>query len=151
MNSSLNGINCLYLTSKVTKSLQQEMLNTVQKNEACGLLGGKVKDLRMAIATVIHPLPNLSLRNKSFAINPYDYYQKQNDIEISGLTVLAIYHSHLDGSTNPSFRDMALPRISGLPLLILVRNTNKMHVACYVEIDGSIVQIDVAEILKIEN
>jgi len=56
---------------------------------------------------------------------------------------MALYHSHLAGSTTPSFRDRKLPWITDLPSLILAQDEGKVRFECYGDIDGGIVPISV--------
>lgn len=152
----MSGVNVarlcyLYLTSDVAALLEQAVLNSGEKKEVCGLLGGIIKDAETAIATVVCPLSNISLRDNSFAVNPDEFRQQQTAVEVIGLSTLATYHSHPGASTKPSFRDMELPRITNLPALILARSEGETRAACYGHDDGGIIPITVVAHHDISN
>ena len=107
-------------------------------------MGGYLQDSDVAVATAVHPLPNLSLRKDSFAVDVEAFCRERDAIEQKGLVPLALYHSHLDGSTRPSFRDRKLPWITDLPSLILAWDGNKLRFECYAYVDGKMVPIVVA-------
>ena len=99
----------------------------------------------MAVATVVHPLSNLSLRKNGFAVDVEGFCRERDAIEENGLAAVAVYHSHPDGSTAPSFRDRELPRITDPPSLILARDGDKLRFECYGDVDGKLVPITVVQ------
>ena len=127
----------------VVKILEHLAFIAGEEAEICGLLGGYFTDSETAIATTVNTLSNLSLRKHSFAVDVEEFCRERDAMEDAGLVPLALYHSHLDGSTRPSFRDRELPRITGVPLLILAWDEGKLHFECYGDVDGKIVPISV--------
>ena len=115
----------------------------------CGLLGGYLQDSDVAVVTVVHPLSNLSLLKESFAVDVEEFCRERDAIEWKGLVPLALYHSHPDGSTAPSFRDRKLPWITDLPSLILAWDGDKLRFECYGDVDGKAVPIPV-EVMNID-
>jgi len=125
------------------KNLEQAVLGAGEEAEVCGILGGYLKDTEEAVATAVHPLLNLSLLKCSFAVDVEEFCRERDAIEDAGLVLLALYHSHPNGSTQTSFRDRELPRITELPLLILAWDEGTLCLQCYGDVDGKIVPISV--------
>ena len=137
------SMNSLTLASNVGRFLNQAVVRIGETAEVCGLLGGLFKEPDAALATVVHPLTNLSILNESFAIDPEELVQQRRSIEHAGLAALALYHSHSSGSVTPSFRDLELPSTTGLPSLIVARASGGMRWNCYDERNGEIMPIPV--------
>ena len=133
----------LSMTANIVQLLEQAVLGSSQEAEVCGLLGGYLKCSERAVATAVHPLSNLSLRRHSFAVDVEEFLRERDIIVDAGLVPLALYHSHLDGSIQPSFRDRELPRITDLPLLILAWGEGKLRFEYYDEVDSKMVPISV--------
>ncbi len=70
--------------------------------EAVGLMAG-LADGRI---TVVFPLPNL-LGSSAFLADPRAQFEAERKIAQAGLHLLAIYHSHPGGGTEPSWSDLA--------------------------------------------
>ena len=137
------SMSSLTLASNVGRLLKQAVVRTGETAEVCGLLGGLFKEPGAALATVVHPLTNLSILNESFAIDPKEFVQQRQSIERAGLAALALYHSHSSGSVTPSFRDLELPNTTGLPSLVVARASGGMRWNCYDERNGEIMPIPV--------
>lgn len=135
----------LYIARNVMNFLEQAVFRAGQRAEVCGLLGGCIAEPRVAVATAVHPLRNLSLRKGTFAVDVEELCRQRDAIQRKGLLPLALYHSHRDGSTQPSFRDRKLPWITDLPSLILAWDGDKLHFDCYGDADGKMVPITVVE------
>ena len=133
----------LGIMANIVKILEQAALDAGEKAEVCGLLGGYLKETEGAVVTAVHSLSNLSLRKHNFTVDVEEFCRERDAIEAAGLVLLALYHSHPDGSTRPSFRDRKLPWITDLPSLILGWDSNKLRFECYGEADGRMVPISV--------
>ena len=133
----------LGLMSSVTEILEKAVIDAGEESEICGILGGILREPGVAMTTSVRPLSNLSLRKYSFAVDVEEFCRERDAIDAMGLVPLALYHSHLNSSTHPSFRDRELPRITGLPLLILAWEEGKLRFECYRDIDGKMVPISV--------
>ena len=129
---------CLRLTIDVDKFLRETILQVGERAEVCGLLGGMREDALRMVATTAYPLTNLSLHKNSFAIDVEELCRARNDIEQIGLMPVALYHSHPDGSTSPSYRDRQLPWITNLPSLIVANTTNGIDMECYNSVEGEV-------------
>ncbi len=55
-------------------------------------------------------------------------------IRSEGMVPVALYHSHLGGSTQPSFRDKKLPSLTGLPSLVLAGNDGQLAYECFEDV-----------------
>lgn len=132
------------LAANVVSTLEQELLRARGEAEVCGLLGGFVRQTGATVATVVHPLANLSLRKDSFAVDVEELCQERDAIEAAGLMSLALYHSHAHGSIRPSFRDKEIPWITDLASLIIAWGGENLLYECYGDADGRLVPIAVA-------
>jgi proteasome lid subunit RPN8/RPN11 len=84
----------LELRHRVTQSPQQEI---------CGLLSGENETI-----TRVLPCTNSAADPKtSYEIAPQELFARMREIRESGETLLAIYHSHPNGRSTPSARDVA--------------------------------------------
>lgn len=81
--------------------------------EACGLLAGRANRVEE-----IYPIANALKSPLRFRMDPYEQLQAFEDIEKSGLELVAIYHSHPGGPETPSQTDIAEWRYD-VPCLIL--------------------------------
>lgn len=133
------------ITSHAVGILKEVSLESGKYAEVCGVLGGHyTQSAYEAVVTAVYPLVNLSLRNHSFAVDIEEFCRKCDAIVDAGLVPLALYHSHPDGSTTPSYRDMKLPWLTNIPSLILAWNLGKLDFVCYSVIDGKTVSIAVS-------
>ncbi|MFQ5980187.1 MAG: Mov34/MPN/PAD-1 family protein [Candidatus Heimdallarchaeota archaeon] len=127
----MKPIHTLQLTKTITSELETALINGVPNKEICGLLGGLMRSPQIARATTSYPIPNLSAVDNRFSIHPKIFYQKKIALEKAGFVPLALYHSHPGGVTEASFRDLELPRLTGLLSLILAFDAGTINVACY--------------------
>ena len=116
---------------RVATVLERLTIAACEHGEVCGLLGGYLRDIDVAVATAVHPLPNLSLRRTSFAIDVDEFCRARDEISTSGQLPLALYHSHPNGLITPSFRDRELPRLTDLLSLILAWNSSELVYRCF--------------------
>jgi proteasome lid subunit RPN8/RPN11 len=73
--------------------------------EACGILGG-TRSGEVLQAEWIYPARNQLRSPSQYQIDPVDQLQAFNDLEIKGLELVAIYHSHPAGPAYPSALDI---------------------------------------------
>ena len=140
----------LGMTANVVGALKEATISASKGAEVCGLLGGFLRKTGLAVAMAVYPLSNLSLLKHSFAVDAEEFCRERDAIKQKGLVPLALYHSHLDGSTAPSSRDRKLPWITDLPLLILAWNEGELRLECYGDVDGRIVPISVVPYYDLE-
>jgi len=137
------GFRRIGLTPTVCRALERAVNQAGSQAEVCGILTGTATDSRTAIAHAVVPLPNISQRPLSFEIDTDVFAQERARLHHTGHTVLALYHSHPSGSTQPSTRDLEIPKIAPVLSMILARNENRMHAACYGCRQGQIVPVQV--------
>ncbi|MGD2162687.1 MAG: M67 family metallopeptidase [Anaerolineales bacterium] len=65
--------------------------------EACGMVGAQAGLVKRVI-----PIENVLLSNRRYKMHPAEQVKAVFDLEHEGLDLAAIYHSHPDGSTEPS-------------------------------------------------
>jgi proteasome lid subunit RPN8/RPN11 len=139
--SSMIPLRYISVIRNVIETLETVILAVGNEAEVCGLLAGVITNAETAVATAVYPLSNLSLRKNSFAVDVEEFCRERDAIEQKGLVPLALYHSHIDGPTTPSFRDRKLPWITDLPLLILSLGDGKLRFGCYDNVVGKMVPI----------
>jgi [CysO sulfur-carrier protein]-S-L-cysteine hydrolase len=84
--------------------LYEQIVDHVQRAlplEAVGMLGGH----QYGKVTMAIPLENLSGPG-GFFVDPYCQFQAQRKLKESGLSLLAVYHSHPGGGAQPSITDL---------------------------------------------
>lgn len=133
----------LGIAKDVVFALEQQITMEAVKGEVCGLLAGKIENTKWALAQLAIPLPNLSRQYESFAIDPEVFHKAKAGLEKDGKTVLALYHSHPYGSTQPSFRDLEIPKITSLLSLIVAPTKQQVYAACYGYAHGKIYPVEV--------
>ena len=124
-------ITYIKLTSELVRILDRSVINAANEKEVCGLLVGLPKGPGAWDVTHVHPLANISLRKDSFAVDVEEFCRDRALLQSRGLTILALYHSHTDGSTRPSIRDLELPRLTGLPSVILAHGDQGLAMECF--------------------
>lgn len=110
--------------------------------ELCGLLGGISRD-GVLLARALRPLRNLSKLADSFAVDPEEFLSQCEQLERVGLEALALYHSHRHGSALATPRDLELPRLIGLPVLIVAIGEDGMRWHCFCDRANWVVELPV--------
>ncbi len=90
--------------------------------EACGLLFGRAEGGTVAVesaraAANVHE----GDRRRAFTIDPQAQFDAMRDERAGGPALVGVYHSHPEGSAEPSARDLEGAAGSGLVWLILAR------------------------------
>jgi proteasome lid subunit RPN8/RPN11 len=100
---------------RLPRRLWLEMLEQVQRAaplEACGLLAGNGIQ-----AEALYAVPNILQSPVQFRMDPYAQLQAFESIEVAGLELLAIYHSHPAGPGVPSETDIREVRYEAVVLI----------------------------------
>jgi proteasome lid subunit RPN8/RPN11 len=74
--------------------------------EAVGLLAGRLNGQ----VDLVLPLPNIAEGDHAFLADPLAQFSALRRIRAAQLELLAIYHSHPGGDTNPSVQDLKYAR-----------------------------------------
>ena len=74
--------------------------------ECCGLLEGR-RAGNGFIILALHPARNLSQDPDRFEIDPVDHIAAVKKARANGAAIVGCYHSHPDGTAQPSARDLA--------------------------------------------
>jgi len=106
----------LTLCSGALNLVRSHALNSLP-NEAVGLLGG---DENWIFATAV-PLCNRRGAGEFF-VDPYEQFLAERAIKEMGFSVLAVYHSHPYGGTEPSKEDLVFARVNQRLQIILAIN-----------------------------
>lgn len=92
-----------------------EHAREARPREAVGLLAGtSLREVEIAVR-----LKNIASDSRSFVADPYDQFLAFRLLESRGLELLAIYHSHPGGGTQPSQLDLEFARRWGCLHLIV--------------------------------
>ncbi len=79
----------------------QRHINYEAPLEACGLLGGKNRQVELVL-----PVKNAAESRVQFKMDPRAQLRAMQQIELEGLDVVAIFHSHPKGPSLPSPTDI---------------------------------------------
>jgi len=82
--------------------------------EACGMLAG-----RDSLVTKVYPMINVDKSAYSYFMDTRDQLRVVRDARSDGLSLLAIYHSHIASEAYPSTRDRALAFYPDLDYIII--------------------------------
>lgn len=99
-------------------------------DEICGLLIGR-RFHYVSYANENFPLKNYSISKHSFAVNTDEFIFSKQIVQERGLKPLAFYHSHTHANIKPSFRDLNLPNLLGLPCVIFSLEKPYIHMVAY--------------------
>jgi proteasome lid subunit RPN8/RPN11 len=97
---------------KITHDLLNEVIEHAledPKNEVCGVVAVDVEGAgegRVASAVDVHRALNVHASPLKFEIDPSELLELYNSIEAAGLTLGAIYHSHVRSKPYPSQTDI---------------------------------------------
>ena len=99
----------LKMSNEIISQLTKHCMLTYPE-EACGLLAGKiqyVENKELYHVNEIIPLENIAEeREKEYLINPHDFIMIEERLSLQRTnSIIGIYHSHPDSSSNPSKRD----------------------------------------------
>lgn len=83
----------------------QRHINYEAPLEACGLLGGKDGQVELVL-----PVKNAAESPVRFSMDPRAQLRAMQQIEMEGLELIGIFHSHPRGSSEPSKTDIAEAR-----------------------------------------
>lgn len=71
--------------------------------EVCGILGGETDKV-----SKVYRMTNTDASNEHFMMDPKEQFAVVKDLRASGLSMLAIYHSHPETPARPSEEDIRL-------------------------------------------
>jgi proteasome lid subunit RPN8/RPN11 len=134
----------LSLTKDIIAILDHTVRNAGDREE-CGLLGGLLDRQNKGIVTIVHHLTNISRLSSNFAVDIDEFLRSKEVMEASGLVPIALFHTHPNGSTQPSLRDTRLPWITGLLSLIIAGYNDKLLMECYTDVEGKHMAIKIEQ------
>lgn len=83
-------------------------------NEACGILAGKDGKVEK-----IYRMKNADASPESYFMDSREQLHVQKETRNAGLSILAIYHSHLSSPARPSARDIELAFYADVSYIII--------------------------------
>jgi len=94
----------------------QAKLNSTQ--EICGVIGSDMQ---------IYPIRNVAKVSAScFIFDKRQYFLLMNTFKEYNIKVAYVYHSHPNGDPTPSRADIDYTKRSGVPQIIITKNTYKV-------------------------
>lgn len=108
--------------------------------EACGILAG-----REGVAEKLYPMTNTDGSSDHFMMAPAEQFAVVKDIRASGLTLLAIYHSHPQTPARPSAEDIRLALTPDVTYVILsLQDPQRPDTKGFRIEDGNVTSVPVA-------
>ena len=83
-------------------SAMERHINFIAPQEACGLLGGHQQAVELVLA-----VKNAAESRTRFLMDPRAQLRAMEQIELEGMELVAIFHSHPKGPSVPSSTDIA--------------------------------------------
>lgn len=91
----------------ISKELREQIAEEARKaypNECCGLIEG-TREFENLRAAAIHPTRNTAKTPDRFEIDPVEHIRLLRAARAAGRTIIGCYHSHPNGSAEPSAAD----------------------------------------------
>jgi len=131
----------LSLASGVLESVT-EHAKSVYPNEGCGLLVGRQTAERFI------PMRNAAASETHFEMDPGQLIAVLRDLRDAGETLIAIYHSHPHGPSEPSTTDVARAYYpEAAHLIISLADLERPQAAAFRILDGEILPIELRVIV----
>jgi proteasome lid subunit RPN8/RPN11 len=111
--------------------LIQAELEANKPYEACGLMIGTINDFIASVEKTL-PITNVKRTNRSFELDPQQFYNAWNETEKNGKEIVGVYHTHPVSRAIPSPWDMET--MENAPLLWLIAGADGIR--AYVWEDG---------------
>src|SRR5215472_16515897 len=96
--------------------------------ECCGLIEGR-RDGRDLEILAVHPCRNLARGADEFEIDPAEHFRLMRALRGTARRIIGCYHSHPNGRTAPSSRDVAAGSEDGFLWLIVAIDDDKVSVS----------------------
>lgn len=116
-------------------------------SEACGLLGGEIKENGDKIVKKVYLLTNIDDSNEHFSMDPREQLAAVKDMRASGIVPLGNWHSHPESPSRPSDEDKRLAYDKTASYMILSLMNRDEPVLKSFKIDGAESEIEPLEIV----
>ncbi|MFR5875074.1 MAG: M67 family metallopeptidase [Eubacterium sp.] len=123
----------------LSKSDYEKILAHAQKwlpSEACGLLGGEIKENGDKIVKKVYLLTNVDNSNEHFSMEPKEQLAAVKDMRANGFVPLGNWHSHPESPSRPSDEDKRLAYDKTASYMILSLMDKNAPVLKSFKIDG---------------
>ncbi len=107
-------------------------------SEACGLLGGEIKENGDKIVKKVYLLTNVDNSNEHFSMDPKEQLAAVKDMRANGFVPLGNWHSHPESPSRPSDEDKRLAYDKTAIYMILSLMDKNAPVLKSFKIDGDI-------------
>lgn len=111
--------------------------------ECCGLLGGR-EDLITRVFPATNTADNIAT---AYEIAPAELFRLMREIRSAGLELTGIYHSHPNGSNEPSPRDIARAYYPKLAYCIISPRASSAAVRAFAIRDGRVCELKIEELV----
>jgi len=101
----LPPLKIIYIEKQDLEFMRQDV-EARAPEEACGMLAGRFEEDRCWAQETI-PTTNALRSRVRYRMDPKEQFEAFNRIDLMGLELVAIYHSHPNGPPGPSFTDIA--------------------------------------------
>lgn len=106
-------------------------------SEACGLLGGEIKENGDKIVKKVYLLTNIDNSNEHFSMDPKEQLAAVKDMRADGIVPLGNWHSHPESPSRPSEEDKRLAYDKTASYMILSLMDKNAPVLKSFKIDGN--------------
>jgi len=108
--------------------------------EVCGILGGETDKV-----SKVYRMTNTDASNEHFMMDPKEQFAVVKDLRASGLSMLAIYHSHPETPARPSEEDIRLALTPDVSYIIVsLADAKRPEVKSYKISNGAVAAEEIA-------
>jgi len=127
-------LRALSLSSVLRAQLDREA-RAAHPRECCGLIEG-VRDGDVVNATALHPTRNLATEPDRFEIDPAAHFALMRGLRGTASEIVGCYHSHPEGTAQPSQRDHEGSSEEGFVWLIAATRNGASELRAFVREGG---------------
>jgi len=109
------------------------------KQECCGLLAGR-DDVITQVFAAANAAPDAA---RNYEIAPEELFRLMREIRAAGLTLMGIYHSHPNGRSEPSPRDIERAYYPEVAYFIISPQGNSARVRAFSIRDGRVNELPI--------
>lgn len=134
----------------LSKADYEKILDHAHKwlpSEACGLLGGEIRENGDRVIKKVYLLTNIDNSNEHFSMDPREQLAAVKDMRANGIVPLGNWHSHPESSSRPSDEDKRLAYDKTASYMILSLMDKNTPVLKSFKIDGTESEIEPLEIV----
>lgn len=112
--------------------------------ECCGLVEGRRDGDRLEISA-LHACRNVARGDDAFEIDPAEHFRLMRTLRGTNRAIIGCYHSHPNGTPEPSARDLAASGEEGFLWLIATANSGEPSLRAYVHRAGNLAPVSIKD------